>query len=219
MNQRVKKLVYLLSPWILAISTFAGGQTPNILFLLTDDQRPDTLSCYDATCPLPTPNIDRLAKDGVRFTQGFATTPICSVSRASILTGRYGCNIGVTAFHGSGARMSAEVVKDSYNAQLKRAGYYTGQIGKLHAYGSEIKTVIDYYESKHGSYAEIEGQRIHHAKAMTLLTEDFLDHMPDGKPSPAAAARRAVRRNSSWRPDCFLLLFGWIFQAGCLRVT
>jgi len=178
----MKKSISLWFAFSLAISTFAGSTRPNILFLLTDDQRPDTLTCYDETCPLPTPNIDRLAQEGVRFVNGFVTTPICAVSRASILTGRYACNINVTAFHGAGARMSAEVVRDSYNAQLRAAGYFTGQLGKLHGYGPEITKVIDVYESKHNDSAEVDGRRVHHAEAMTMLTEDFLDQVPDGKP-------------------------------------
>lgn len=178
----MKRAFHLLPILLLLLATgvVAEDERPNILFLLTDDQRPDTLTCYDAACPLPTPHIDRLAKEGILFTNGFVTTPICSVSRASILTGRYACNIGVTAFHGAGACMSAEVVRNSYNARLRAAGYYTGQIGKLHGYGPEIQNAVDVYESRHGDYAEIDGQRVHHAKAMTMLTEDFLDHIPDG---------------------------------------
>jgi arylsulfatase A-like enzyme len=59
------------------------------LILLTDDQRVDTLGGYYADCPIGTPNINRLAREGIRFESGFVTTPICVVSRASILSARY----------------------------------------------------------------------------------------------------------------------------------
>src|SRR5688572_21119572 len=59
---------------------------PNILFILTDDQRWDTMSC-SGNFPIKTPNMDALAADGVRFRNMFVTTSICAASRASILTG------------------------------------------------------------------------------------------------------------------------------------
>lgn len=208
----MKSTFYLLPILLLATLVFADSARPNILFLLTDDQRPDTLTCYDETCPLPTPHIDRLAQEGVRFTNGFVTTPICAVSRASILTGRYACNIGVTAFQGAGANMSAEVVRGSYNAQLREAGYYTGQLGKLHAYGPEIQNAVDVYDSRHGGYAEIYGQRVHHAKAMAMLTEGFLDQMPDGKPFCLQVNYTQPHASSCPAPEDDQLLDDYMFE-------
>ena len=61
---------------------------PNILFILTDDQRFDTLGCAGNPI-IRTPNVDRLAREGIRFDRAFVTTPICAASRASILTGTF----------------------------------------------------------------------------------------------------------------------------------
>ncbi|MCP4610591.1 MAG: sulfatase-like hydrolase/transferase, partial [Planctomycetes bacterium] len=65
-----------------------AADRPNILFLLVDDQRNDTLGCAGHPI-IQTPVIDSLAGDGVRFTNAFVTTSICAASRASILTGLY----------------------------------------------------------------------------------------------------------------------------------
>ena len=67
---------------------------PNILFLLTDDQRWDTLGCMGNTV-IQTPQIDRLAARGTLFSNAFVTASVCSVSRAAILTGAYPCSRGV----------------------------------------------------------------------------------------------------------------------------
>jgi hypothetical protein len=63
-------------------------ERPNILFLLTDNQGWDMMGCADNPI-IHTPNMDKLANSGVRFTNAFVTTPICAASRASILTGLY----------------------------------------------------------------------------------------------------------------------------------
>ena len=73
----------------------AQAARPNILFILTDDQRFDAVG-YRGHPFLKTPNLDRLAAEGVRFPNAFVTTPICAASRASILTGRYERKHGYT---------------------------------------------------------------------------------------------------------------------------
>jgi len=72
----------------LAASGCSSGpeRPPNILFLLTDDQRADALGCAGNSI-IQTPNVDRLAEQGVLFENSFVTTSICAVSRASFLTG------------------------------------------------------------------------------------------------------------------------------------
>ena len=78
----------------------ARRDPPNIIFIMTDDQRWDAMSAAGNTI-LKTPNIDRIAAGGVRFTEAFVTNALCAPSRASILTGQYSHAHGVVS-NGSG---------------------------------------------------------------------------------------------------------------------
>lgn len=100
---------------------------PNIVFILTDDQRWDMLGCAGNPI-IQTPHMDALARDGVRFRNMFVTTSICAASRASILTGMYERTHRYT--FGTKPLASAHVA-GSYPALLKKAGYRTGFIGKF----------------------------------------------------------------------------------------
>ncbi len=104
----------------------ANGKKPNILFILADDLGIDGVSCYGAD-RLKTPNIDRLAQGGIRFTHGY-TAPLCGPSRALILTGRYAFRTGATNQDATGLmKPSVETMMPTI---LKPAGYVTGMIGK-----------------------------------------------------------------------------------------
>jgi len=72
----------------------AAADRPNVIFILADDQGSADLGCYGAT-DLETPHTDSLAARGVRFTQFYSAAPVCSPSRAAILTGRYPVRAGV----------------------------------------------------------------------------------------------------------------------------
>ncbi|MBN1417689.1 MAG: sulfatase [Planctomycetes bacterium] len=105
----------------------AEAKPPNIVFLLTDDQRNDTLGC--AGHPIvKTPNIDRLAREGVRFQNMFVTTSICAASRATIFTGLHERTHGYTF---GKPPVSAAHVAQSYPVLLRKAGYRTGFVGKF----------------------------------------------------------------------------------------
>jgi len=110
-----------------AVATGGNGTQPNIVFVLTDDQRWDAISLSGASGPLETPNIDRLGEEGVYFRNAFATTSLCSPSRASILTGLYAHAHGVsnnfTEFP-EGTR--------TWPMALQEVGYETAYIGKYH---------------------------------------------------------------------------------------
>ena len=109
----------------------AQPNSPNILFIQTDDQRFDDLGCYGNTV-IKTPHIDRLAKDGILFRNHFVTTAICCRSRASILTGQYMRRHGVTDF---ATPLTAAQFAETYPAILRRQGYRTAFLGK-YAIGS-----------------------------------------------------------------------------------
>jgi arylsulfatase A-like enzyme len=106
---------------------------PNILFLFADQQRLDTLGCYgNAVCR--TPQIDRLAAEGVRFTQAYTPTSICTPARGSILTGLMPHRHRLLANFERNVGYLTELPDDlvPYSAYLRQAGYNTGSFGKWH---------------------------------------------------------------------------------------
>ncbi|MBI1368240.1 MAG: sulfatase-like hydrolase/transferase [Planctomycetes bacterium] len=113
--------------WIVLLSvSFARASPPNFIVILTDDQRFDALGVLGDP-QMHTPAMDKLAQSGVRFTHGFVTLAICSPSRATVLTGRYGSVNGVTTL-GQPVRKGQSTVAEL----LKAAGYRTGIVGKWH---------------------------------------------------------------------------------------
>ena len=105
---------------------------PNVLLVYTDDQGSIDVGCYGAT-DLHTPNLDALAANGVRFTQFYSAAPVCSPSRAALLTGRYPQRAGLASNASSrrgGHGMPSE--QRTIAEILKNAGYATGHIGKWH---------------------------------------------------------------------------------------
>lgn len=105
---------------------------PNVIIIMTDDQGYGDLSCMGAA-DFKTPNIDALARDGIRFTSMYAASSVCSPSRASLLTGRYPGNAGVRAIlagHRRASGLTPEV--PTLATALKKLGYVTGITGKWH---------------------------------------------------------------------------------------
>ena len=110
---------------------------PNILFIMTDDHANRAVSCYGSDL-IQTPNIDRIAREGMLFKNSFVTNSICAPSRAVLLTGKYS--------HLNGVRDNANVFDGSqviFPKLLQQAGYYTAMIGKWHL--KSLPTGFDYY--------------------------------------------------------------------------
>lgn len=105
---------------------------PNIIFIMADDLGWGELESYGNSFN-ETPNLSRMAKEGVLFTQAYAAAPVCSPTRASIMTGQYPARVGITDF--LPAKTSRYLNPDSYvtlNEALGSVGYYTGLVGKWH---------------------------------------------------------------------------------------
>src|SRR5690554_4574285 len=103
---------------------------PNFIFILTDDQPYDYLG-FTGNKVLQTPHLDQLAKDGVFFTNAYVTSAICTPSRVSILLSQYERKHGVN--FNSGTSVATEAWEQSYPMVMRRAGYYTGYVGKNHS--------------------------------------------------------------------------------------
>lgn len=118
----------LIVIWLVSTSSIAATDNrPNIVFILTDDQRFDLLGCAGHPI-LKTPHIDAIAKAGVRFPNAFVTTAICAASRASILSGTYE---RTHKFTFTTPPLAADLCAASYPALLKRSGYTTALFGKF----------------------------------------------------------------------------------------
>lgn len=114
-----------------------AAHRPNIVVLVSDDQTAFDLGCYGNKA-IHTPNLDRLAASGVRFEHAFVTSPQCSPSRASILTGQSPVAIGMSRLH---APLKPSV--PSVLEPLKKAGYYVASYRKVHL-GDDFQKRWDY---------------------------------------------------------------------------
>lgn len=116
----------LLAP--LAALLAAAERQPNLLLIYSDDHGWADLGAQGVDKDIRTPNLDQLARDGVRFRRGYVTAPQCVPSRAGVLTGRYQQRFGVED-NGKGPLPLAEL---TIAERLKPAGYISGQVGKWH---------------------------------------------------------------------------------------
>ena len=135
----------LLAALIFVVSQSAAiaaeaATAPNILFIMSDDHAAHAIGAYGSRLAglNPTPNIDRLAKEGARLTNCFCTNSICTPSRATIITGQYSHRNGVTTLNGS-----IEPARQTLALQMKKAGYETAMVGKWHL--KEEPAAFDFY--------------------------------------------------------------------------
>lgn len=172
-------------------------QPPNIIFLLTDDQRADTLSIAGHQ-DVQTPNIDQLARNGVRYTNAFTVQPICAPSRFAFLSGQYERTSGL-GFN-SPYQVSERQWQQTYPALLREAGYFTGFIGKFgvqyYELAEQAASKFDYWRAHDGwlpffpkDLPENPATAIYQDAEHEITTEimgeyiqDFLSKRPANKP-------------------------------------
>jgi len=164
------------------ISRGAGDarRRPNVVFILTDDQRWDHVGCAGHPF-LKTPNLDRLAEEGARFVNSFVTTSLCSPSRASLLSGLYAHSHGVIDnFTDYPAKLT------SFPMRLREEGYETAYIGKWHMgenidekrpgfdYWAGHKGQGDYYDTTFNIDGRREVLKGYYTQRVTDLAVDWL---------------------------------------------
>jgi len=162
----------------------SNSKKPNILVLISDDQRWDQLSYADNPLipGLQTPNMDRLAGHGVYFRNAFVTTPICAVSRASIITGRYASTHGMNHFKTS---LHADIISKSYPALLHDNGYKTGVLGKWGMGIDGTEDIFDLFNAwaNQGTYFhDTDSGKIHNAEWLAIKAREFLESCTPDKP-------------------------------------
>lgn len=163
----------------------AAEPRPNIIFLLADDLAATAVG-YSGNKDVITPNIDKLARDGVRFMHHYDTTSICMASRCTMLTGLYEYRHGCNFDHGN---LERRFIEQSYPVRLRQAGYFTGFAGKigfvLHDEKFDtLEPLFDqwaggpgqtlYETAKNSGIARYAGQYPHCSRAYGAWAQDFL---------------------------------------------
>ena len=176
-------IIFYLIPTVL----FAQNKKPNIIFILTDDQRWDALGIAGNKI-IQTPQMDALASSGTYFKNAFSTTPICAASRASILTGLYERTHGYTFQKPKLREPYAEMI---YPKVFKDNGYHVGFFGKLGVVmnkPSQYFDESDFYDrggeaEKQGYfYKKIGNDTVHLTRYSGYQAQNFIKNAPTDKP-------------------------------------
>jgi arylsulfatase A-like enzyme len=149
----IKKLCLLL----LIPTALLGQQPPNIIYIMSDDHDADAISSYTNRL-IQTPNIDRLAKEGVRFTRAFVGNSICGPSRATLLTGQHSHKNGMRDNH-----HPFDATQPTLLPIMHDAGYQTAVIGKWH---------LESYPSGFDYWKILPGQGLYHDPRMISMNGD-----------------------------------------------
>jgi N-acetylglucosamine-6-sulfatase len=198
--------------WLLALLTGCSAprqsvRPPNVIVILVDDLRWDDIGIAGHPF-VQTPTIDQLARDGTRFLNAFATTPLCSPSRAAILTGQYVHTNGIVD---NTARDSASHRLSTFAIPLQAAGYETGFFGKWHMGNDDTRRPgWSHWVAMKGQgeainpNLNVDGQRLvaqgYVTDVLTQYTVDFM-RRSRGKPFMVFLAHKALHPNVQQRDD------------------
>jgi arylsulfatase A-like enzyme len=137
----MRRSTWLATALVMMFAVSAGARPPNVLFVLIDDMGYGDLSCYGEK-RVHTDHIDRLAAEGIRFTQFYVNAPICSPSRTALMTGQFPARWKITSYLASriendrrGMPQWLDPAAPTLARQLQAAGYATGHFGKWHMGG------------------------------------------------------------------------------------
>jgi arylsulfatase A-like enzyme len=206
---------YRAIPWI-ALTAVSGARAveppkPNIIIILADDLGYAGLGCQGST-DIPTPNIDSIALNGVRFTDGYVTFPVCSPSRAGLMSGRYQQRFGFEANSGPEAYAAENFglprSELTLAEKLKGAGYVTGMAGKWHiGFKEGLRPPERGFDSFFGFLAGANNYLAEHRKRGEILRGT--EPVDEKEYLTAAFARETVDfiRANKERPFFFYLAF------------
>jgi len=180
-------------------ATTGRSARPNILFIMTDDQRYDAMSCAGNEI-LKTPNMDRLAEQGLRFRNAFVTTSLCGPSRASILTGQYAHTTGVRT---NRDRLRPDAV--TFPRLLQQAGYRTGIVGKWHLRitppGFDYHAVLPGQGRYQDPLLIINGERRKfHGHCTDVITDRALEFLRQSRSQPFCLLLHYKASHRTWIP-------------------
>jgi len=174
-------LMFLMGITAFGFVRMEAAEKPNIIVLVTDDQRWDTLGVM-GNDTIQTPNLDRLAKEGALFTQAYVTTSICWASRASILTGQYDRRHGVL----NNRELSDAQNQLTYPLLFKEAGYRIGFVGK-YGVGNAPEEAYDYWDAQAKGQPDYEhedeqGNYLHYTEICEQSAVQFLESHDGAQP-------------------------------------
>ena len=171
-----------LAPGLMLGAAQTTGERPNVIMLLIDDQRWDSLGCMGNPI-VRTPHIDKLAARGVTFNNHFVTTSICMTSRATFFTGLYARAHGINDFQ---TPFTAAQMARTYPEMMRQAGYHAGLIGKYGVGNKMPEDHFDYWRGFPGQghyYQERkDGSFVHLTELMGDQAIEFLQGAPKEKP-------------------------------------
>ena len=155
MRLAILSIVWFPAFFVISLSSPAAGRPPNIIFILADDLGWAELGCYGNRFN-ETPHLDQLAREGVRLTQAYASAPVCSPYRASLLTGQYPARHGLIDYLRPASATPLAARHVTVAERLKTAGYATGMIGKWHLSGyRHHKAPLELRATDHGFDEEL----------------------------------------------------------------
>lgn len=204
-----QKLTVLLISLLFACSSYAADKPPNIVFIFCDDLTNQAISAYGHKLNLlQTPNIDRLAKEGMLFQRCLVPNSICGPSRAVIQTGKYS---HLNGFYHNGSRFDGS--QPTFQKILKQAGYQTAVIGKWHLVSDPVGFDHWHILPGQGQYYNppmiLNGEQVKHEGYTTDLISDFsidwLKNRDKSKPFLLMSQHKAPHRE--WAPA--LRHLGW----------
>jgi arylsulfatase A-like enzyme len=208
-------LFLLVAAFALMLVSSADAKKPNFVFFLVDDLGYMDVGAYNPETFYETPHVDRLAREGVRFTHGYAANPVCSPTRYSILTGKYPSRVDLTNWL-SGRREARflpgplhefmPLSEFTLAEALKEAGYRTAFLGKWHLGPTE-----EFWPETHGFEINLGGHNRGGPPGgyFSPYKNPRLEDGPRGEHLTARLAEDAVKLLEQFREEPFFLYFSF----------